>query len=696
MEFYGLSGFAPGTATTVVATTMPYSVSGLTASTSYDFWVQADCGSGDTSAWAGPFTFVTSCNDDVAPYLEDFDVSIPVCWAQEVNDQFDWSLNSGSTPSGTTGPTDDVSGGGNYIYIETSSPRVPGDSALIHTNTIDISGLTSPELRFFSHMYGASVNELSVWITDNSGTFTQIFVKTGDQGNQWNEETVDLSAYTGFVQFTILGIVGDDGTGVQYWGDIAVDNFQVRELPQNDLAIVAAVAPSGCNLTSTEPIEVWVVNQGLLPESNFDVSYGVNGGAVVVETIAGPLAVGDTTMYVFTATADMSADGTYDVALHVDLATDFDTTNNNYLTSGENYYTPMAPMTDGDTICNGDTAMIYSDGVDYTYWYDAATGGNLVGEGEILDVSPSATTSYYAEAAVVEGYFEDFDSYNDGDFIVVLDPDNWAVWPGGTPGGLYDAPVSSAQASSGTNSLWLNNASVHDPVLEFGEAFSSGKFYYAMDMYIVTSAYFNFQEDVVIGTAWNMSVFFTGGVIDIQVDGASVLTGTYSTTPTGGPVWFNIELECDYSTGTWEVFVNGNSQGTFVNPDPVASCNLYANTGDDYYIDNVEWAALKDDACRSTTRTEALVTVEDCSNINELSFKDLNIYPNPNNGQFTITNSQEMTEVIITDLQGKIVYNNNNINLNRVDVEINELERGMYMINIKTVDGMITKTITVQ
>ena len=50
------------------------------------------------------------------------------------------------------------------------------------------------------------------------------------------------------------------------------------------MAIVAAVASSGCNLTSTEPIEVWVVNQGLLPESNFDVSYGVNGGAVVVES----------------------------------------------------------------------------------------------------------------------------------------------------------------------------------------------------------------------------------------------------------------------------------------------------------------------------------------------------------------------------------------------------------------------------
>ena len=121
-----------------------------------------------------------------------------------------------------------------------------------------------------------------------------------------------------------------------------------------------------------------------------------------------------------------------------------------------------------------------------------------------------------------------------------------------------------------------------------------------------------------------------------------------------------------------------------------------ANTGNEYYIDDVEWGALTDDACRSASRTEAVVTVEDCSNINELSFRDLTIYPNPNNGQFTITNSQEMTEVIITDLQGKVIYNNNNINLNKVNVELNDLERGMYMINIKTVDGRITKTVTVQ
>ena len=101
-----------------------------------------------------------------------------------------------------------------------------------------------------------------------------------------------------------------------------------------------------------------------------------------------------------------------------------------------------------------------------------------------------------------------------------------------------------------------------------------------MDMYIVGEGYFNFQEDVNIGTTWNMSITFIGGVINVDVDGASVLTGAYP----GNNNWFSVEFECDYSTGTWEVFVNGNSQGTFINPDPVASVNIYPGAGVEYYL----------------------------------------------------------------------------------------------------------------
>ena len=212
----------------VNVTTNPYTLSGLI--TTYDVYIQADCGNGDVSPWSGPHTFATACGTFIAPYLDNFDAGIP-CWTQDQNDVFDWTLDANGTVSSSTGPSDDMTGGGNYLYIETSTPRTTGDSALIHGGNIDLSGLTNPQLRFFSHMYGASIGELSVWITDASGSMTQVFIKTGDQGNQWNEELVSLAGYSGVVHFTVLGVVSDNGAGTSYWGDIAIDNFEVREAP---------------------------------------------------------------------------------------------------------------------------------------------------------------------------------------------------------------------------------------------------------------------------------------------------------------------------------------------------------------------------------------------------------------------------------------------------------------------------------
>ena len=56
-------------------------------------------------------------------------------------------------------------------------------------------------------MYGASVGELSIHIvTAANPTPTMIWQLLGDQGNQWDERTVDLSAYAGgTVQFYYPG-----------------------------------------------------------------------------------------------------------------------------------------------------------------------------------------------------------------------------------------------------------------------------------------------------------------------------------------------------------------------------------------------------------------------------------------------------------------------------------------------------------
>jgi len=58
---YGPAGFTQGTGFLLTGiTTNPYSLTGLTASTSYDFYVRAVCGLDNNSAWIGPSNFTTT------------------------------------------------------------------------------------------------------------------------------------------------------------------------------------------------------------------------------------------------------------------------------------------------------------------------------------------------------------------------------------------------------------------------------------------------------------------------------------------------------------------------------------------------------------------------------------------------------------------------------------------------------------
>jgi len=56
---YGVSGFTAGSGTMISVNSNPYTLTGLSQGTSYDFYVQANCGGGDTSTFAGPHTFLS-------------------------------------------------------------------------------------------------------------------------------------------------------------------------------------------------------------------------------------------------------------------------------------------------------------------------------------------------------------------------------------------------------------------------------------------------------------------------------------------------------------------------------------------------------------------------------------------------------------------------------------------------------------
>ena len=102
---------------------------------------------------------------------------------------------------------------------------------------------------------------------------------------------------------------------------------EVTYLEPNDIGVTAITSPnSGTNLTASETVTVTINNFGGEAQSDFDVSYDVNG-TVVTETVAGPLD-GDSQMsYTFTQSADLSAFGTYNFTASTSLTGDSDTSN---------------------------------------------------------------------------------------------------------------------------------------------------------------------------------------------------------------------------------------------------------------------------------------------------------------------------------------------------------------------------------
>ena len=72
------------------------------------------------------------------------------------------------------------------MYIETSSPRKPGENARLVLTAPD-NGKPSC-LSFYYHMYGASAGTLNVY----NGNRT-IFNVSGDQGNNWHIVETEVS-----------------------------------------------------------------------------------------------------------------------------------------------------------------------------------------------------------------------------------------------------------------------------------------------------------------------------------------------------------------------------------------------------------------------------------------------------------------------------------------------------------------------
>ena len=229
MEF-GSEGFTPtGTPTTTGVTTNPYNITGLTANSSYDWYVRSNCGSGEYSSWEGPSTFSTMCNAHTSfPMGESFEVSVPPeCWRQKIvsttgGPDPEWSrISSGSDPSAS--PIF-----GSHMAMFNSSICYGGRENRLFTPPLDFSGYHNAVMSFWMyHDYGLSHFGEGVYVqaSTDATNWTTVgnFHSRPSSNDGWSKHTVDLSTYDG--EATVY--IGFLGHG-EHAGNVYIDSVRIH------------------------------------------------------------------------------------------------------------------------------------------------------------------------------------------------------------------------------------------------------------------------------------------------------------------------------------------------------------------------------------------------------------------------------------------------------------------------------------
>jgi len=199
----------------------------------------------------------------------------------------------------------------------------------------------------------------------------------------------------------------------------------------------------------------------------------------------------------------------------------------------------------------------------------------------------AATSFMFAQTVV---FSDNFDSYTAGSHLAQSNS-AWTTWSS-APGSAEDGVISSAQASSAPNSLYITGS--NDQLYPFGN-YTTGHYTLTFNYYVPSTGnggYFNIQH--ILKNQWALECYFnsTGGGY-LSVGGQEY--NFSSPTNAWFPIEFDVDMDNDQATltinnvavHTWPFsYQQGNTNGV----NQLAGINFYAgapnNATGTYYVDD--------------------------------------------------------------------------------------------------------------
>lgn len=389
--------------------------------------------------------------------------------------------------------------------------------------------------------------------------------------------------------------------------------------------------------------------------------------------------------------------------------------------------TPSIPSVSGPAeICAGESASLTatSDG-ETIAWFDAASGGNQIGEGSPFETGPlTETTTFWAEAR----NFEIGDLMTGGARVAPSSNTNATVNPGTAPWGLvFDAfdpfilnsvDVFLASASSGTLVIQLKDLDfniIEEVTVATPPGNSGNPLQFTVDL----------DFEIPAGNGWRLVASESPVMVREFSSGhpgfpypigtvGSVTQGTINDSNTSNPTVYYFFYNWSYTPYDFcasdraDITINAN-----VTPLPEGETVQGFDLGDtladfDVTGENLTWYEDENGTIEipdTTPIVEGVTyyvsqTIDDCEsellgvlgqlnlNLIDEAFSSFKYYPNPFENEIQLSNNTVIDQVSIYSINGQLI-NNFDLSDRDVNLQLQHLVKGVYFLKI-TSEGVST------
>lgn len=511
------------------------------------------------------------------------------------------------------------------------------------------------------------------------------------------------------------------------WAAVGV-GFPIED---NDLTVVSVESPvTACGLTNAENITIKIRNNGcsvdLLSGDSISVAFQVNAAPVVNEKIylAANFNGGDTLTYTFTATADLSTVGMHTVSTWAKYNLDPQPLNDSIVGMQvehklqQNVDMAMVNIISPASGCHLSNTESVQVAVQFLGCDSLPSGTNVdleyqLNGGLVVNETVTLGNTLYAEDTLYYTFTNTVDLSGNGTHNL----DAWAAYGADNINGndtlsgttikhpypLFDtdtvtfednvavldtmiltnniesaANVSAASASTGNYALRLTGGdpinSGITPDLDTTNFWNKNMEFAAMAQFCVdatgwTGAFMQFDLRQTMSMVYALQFgqpVPEASSMRLVVNGNQI-GGTYNpATETSDPFTTHYVNLNAYAGTQFEV-VFESRMGFRQSADPAA---LFGSEGDNAYIDNILFSQMP-------------LSVDENTSIN-----GFDVYPNPNNGEFTIsinTTSNEVVNVFVYDVLGNVVsvrQHDLEKGMNALKMNLDQQAKGVYLIKV--------------